>query len=301
MLRKVLRKRFVKRDILAEINQGMKVRRIIWLIIGLLLLALAFNVFILPLNLVSGVSGIAVMLKETLGLNPSNIILLANILLVIASLIFLDKKNTMQSIIGSILYPVFIQATAWIPQYINLEGLETVVIAVSGAIVSGVGIGMVFKAGYNSGGSDIVKKIVSKYAKVPMGKATIYVEGVIVICGLAVFGWQVFIYSLVVIAITSYLTDKMLIGISDHKTFQIITNKEKEVMNFILNDLSRGVTCLDGHGGYTGDKKKVLLCTVPTRQYFILKEGIMHIDPNAFYIVTDAYEVNGVNGRSKWI
>lgn len=293
MLKKIFNRSFYKKDVMEEINQSMRVKRIVWLIIGLLLLAISFNVFILPLNLVSGVSGVAVMLKETLGLNPSNIILLANVLLIIASLVFLDKRNTMQSIIGSILYPVFIQITAWIPQYIDLSGLETVVIAVSGAIVSGIGIGMVFKAGYNSGGSDIVKKIVSKYMKVPMGKATIYVEGVIVACGLLIFGWQVFIYSVVVIAITSYLTDKMLIGISDHKTFQVITTKEKEVMQFILKDLNRGVTCLEAHGGYTGEKRKVLLCTVPTRQYFILKEGITHIDPSAFYIVTDAYEVSG--------
>ena len=292
MLR-IFNKEFYQQDIMEEIKKSTRIKRIVWMLVGLLLLAVSFNVFILPLNLVSGVSGIAVMLKETLGLNPSNIIMLANVLLVIASLVFLGKKDTMQSIVGSILYPVLVQFTAWIPQYIDLGNLETVVIAISGAIISGIGMGMVFKAGYNSGGSDIIKKILSRYLKMPLGKATIYVEGVIVVIGLTIFGWQVFVYSVVVIAITSYLTDKVLIGISDHKTFQIITTKEKEVMKFILEDISRGVTCLEARGGYTGEKRKVLLCTVPTRQYFILKEGINKIDPKAFYIVTDAYEVGG--------
>lgn len=292
MLR-ILNKTFYNKNIMSEINKSHKVKKMISFIVGLILLAVAFNVFILPLHLVNGVSGISVVLNETLGLNPSNVIMLANVLLIIASLVFLGKKNTMQSVVGSILYPIFVELTSFLPDYIDLSGLETVVIAVSGAIISGIGTGMVFKAGYNSGGSDIVKKMVSKYCKVPMGKATIYVEGAIGVLGLITFGWQVFIYSVILLVITSYLTDKMMIGISDHKTFQIVTTKEKEVMSFILNDLNRGVTSLEARGGYTGEKRKVLLCTVPTRQYYIVKEGIKLIDPKAFYIVTDAYEVSG--------
>lgn len=290
---KIFNKEIYSKNIMAEINNSHKIKKLVSFIIGLILLAVAFNVFILPLHLVHGVSGISVILKETLGINPSSVILLANILLIIASLVFLGKKYTMQGVVGSILYPVFVQITSFLPNYIDLSGLETVVIAVSGAIITGVGTGMVFKAGYNSGGSDIVKKIVSKYCKMPMGKATIYVEGAIVLLGLITFGWQVFIYSVILIVIVSYLTDKMMIGISDHKTFQIVTSKEKEVMNFILEDLNRGVTSLEARGGYTGAKRKVLLCTVPTRQYYIVKEGIKLIDPTAFYIVTDAYEVSG--------
>ena len=287
---KIFNKEIYSKNIMAEINNSHKIKKIVSFIIGLILLAVAFNVFILPLH---GVSGISVVLKETMGINPSSVILLANVLLIIASLVFLGKKYTMQGVVGSILYPVFVQMTSFLPNYIDLTGLETVVIAVSGAIISGVGTGMVFKAGYNSGGSDIVKKIVSKYCKMPMGKATIYVEGAIVLLGLITFGWQVFIYSVILLAIVSYLTDKMMIGISDHKTFKIVTSKEKEVINFILKDLNRGVTSLEARGGYTGAKRKVLLCTVPTRQYYIVKEGIKLIDPTAFYIVTDAYEVSG--------
>lgn len=290
---KILNKSFYHKNIMAEINKSHKIKRLVSFIFGLLLLAIAFNVFILPLHLVNGVSGISVVLNKTMGINPSSVIMLANILLILASLAFLGKKDTMQSVVGSILYPVFVQITSFLPQYIDLSGLETVVIAVSGAIISGIGTGMVFKAGYNSGGSDIVKKIVSRYCKVPMGTSTIYVEGFIGTLGLITFGWQVFIYSVILLAITSYLTDKMMIGISDHKTFQIVTTKEKEVMRFILEDLNRGVTSLEAHGGYTGERRKVLLCTVPTRQYYIVKEGIRLIDPKAFYIVTDAYEVSG--------
>lgn len=285
--------KFYNKHVIEEINTNHKIKKYIWFITGVLLLAISFNVFILPLNLVSGVSGIGVILNETMGIDPSLVILLANILLIIAGLVFLGKKDTAAGIAGALLYPIFVELTSFLPNYIDLANLEPIVITVSGAIIGGIGSGMVFKAGYNSGGSDVMKKIVSKYAKVSIGKATIYVEGVIISLCLMTFGWQTFIYSLITLAISSYLTDKVIIGISDHKTFQIITTKEKEVMNFIMHELNRGVTILDGRGGYTGAKKKVLLCTVPTKQYYIVKEGIKIIDPNAFYIVTDAYEVSG--------
>ena len=72
-----------------------------------------------------------------------------------------------------------------------------------------------------------------------------------------------------------------------------MTKKEKEVKQLILNQLHHGVTILDSHGGYTDNKRRILLCTVPTKQYFLLKEGILQIDEDAFFIITDTYEVKG--------
>lgn len=138
-----------------------------------------------------------------------------------------------------------------------------------------------------------MKQIISQYGKKSLGQATIYIEGFIVTACLFVFGWQAFIYSIISLYIISTLTDKVILGISKYKTFQIITEKEKEVKHFILNGLHHGVTILDSKGGFTGEKKKILLCTIPTKQYFILKEGIMQIDKKAFFIVTDTYEVRG--------
>ena len=93
--------------------------------------------------------------------------------------------------------------------------------------------------------------------------------------------------------VISVLTDKVILGISKYKTFQIVTHKEKEVKQFILNQLHHGVTILESHGGYTGKEKKIILCTIPTKRYFLLKEGILKIDNKAFFIVTDTYEVEG--------
>ncbi len=284
---------FDDNKIVKEIYSSDRLKRYSIFFVGVLLQAIAFNVFILPSDMSFGVSGISVVLKRLFGINPSYIILIANLLLVVASFVYLGKSVTSKTIVGSILYPLLVEATVFLPSLINLGETEPVIIALSGAVLYGIGSGFVFKTGYTTGGSDVLKQILSQYGKKSMGQATLYVEGLIVTLCLFVFGWQAFIYSVLSLGVISVLTDKVILGISKYKTFQIITNKEKEVKQFILNQLHHGVTILDSHGGYTGDTKKILLCTIPTKRYFLLKEGILQIDKKAFFIVTDTYEVKG--------
>lgn len=285
--------KFDGEKIIEAVYNNDKVKRYFLFIFAVLLQAIAFNIFILPCNLIFGVSGISVILHDTLNLTPSLIILIANILLIIASFTFLGKDATKGTILGSLLYPLFIELTAGLSNYIDLENTEIVVIALAGAVLTGIGSGIVFREGFTTGGSDVIKQILSEYGKMSLGKATIYVEGVIILAGLLVFGWQSFIYSIIVLAVMSVITDKVLIGISQYKTFQIVTSKEKEVKQFLLNQLNHDVTEIYGRGAYTGNKQKILLCTLPTKEYFLAKEGILLIDPKAFFIVTDAYEVRG--------
>ena len=285
--------KFDGEKIIEAVYSNGKLKRYILFIFAVLLQAIAFNIFILPCNLIFGVSGISVILHDTLNLTPSLVILLANILLIIASFTFLGKDATKGTILGSLIYPLFIELTAGLSNYIDLENTEIVVIALAGAVLTGIGSGLVFREGFTTGGSDVLKQILSEYGKMSLGKATIYVEGVIILAGLLIFGWQSFIYSILVLAVMSIITDKVLIGISQYKTFQIVTSKEKEVKQFLLNQLHHGVTEIYGRGASTGNRQKILLSTLPTKEYFLAKEGILMIDPKAFFIVTDAYEVRG--------
>ena len=100
-------------------------------------------------------------------------------------------------------------------------------------------------------------------------------------------------YAVVVLYIISILTDKVLLGISSSKAFYIVTNRVSEVRNFVLVKLGHGITIFDAVGGFSKEDQKVLFCVVPTREYFKLKEGIHAIDKEAFFVVTDAYEVFG--------
>jgi uncharacterized membrane-anchored protein YitT (DUF2179 family) len=93
--------------------------------------------------------------------------------------------------------------------------------------------------------------------------------------------------------IISIITDRVILGISKSKAFYIITEHETEIKKFITQNLSHGITVLEARGGYTGNMQKVIMCIIPTKEYYLFKEGIEMIDKNAFFIVTDAYEVSG--------
>lgn len=289
----LFKKRKNEKLILEQIYSKTRLIRYSQFIIGLLLVSVAFNAFILPNDIVYGVSGISVILNKTLNISPSLVILIGGIALLILSFIVLGKEKTKNSIVGSLLYPVFVELTSWIVKYIDLGSTETVVVVLFGAVISGVGFGLIFKSGFTTGGTDILNQIVSEKAKVSIGKSMIFTDGVIIVSSLFVFGWQKFIYSIINMYIISVMTDKVILGISSSKTFYIITEREDEVKKFILDYLSHGITVLEARGGYTNSKQKVIMCTIPTKEYFKAKEGIHAIDKEAFFIVTDAYEVYG--------
>jgi hypothetical protein len=289
----LFKKRKNEKLILEQIYSKTRLIRYSQFIIGLLLVSVAFNAFILPNDIVYGVSGIGVILNKTLNISPSLVILIGGIALLILSFIVLGKEKTKNSIVGSLLYPVFVELTSWIVKYIDLGSTETVVVVLFGAVISGVGFGLIFKSGFTTGGTDILNQIVSEKAKVSIGKSMIFTDGVIIVSSLFVFGWQKFIYSIINMYIISVMTDKVILGISSSKTFYIITEREDEVKKFILDYLSHGITVLEARGGYTNSKQKVIMCTIPTKEYFKAKEGIHAIDKEAFFIVTDAYEVYG--------
>ena len=262
-------------------------------ILGVFLVAISYNVFLLPSNTVYGVGGIGVILKKILNITPALTIFIGSMLLLALSWFALGKKKTLRTVAGSILYPIFVAATSYYVRYFDLGTLEPVVVVIIGAVTHGLGLGLIFKAGYTTGGTDILNDIVAKYGKVSIGKAMLFTDGLIILISLFVFDFPTFIYSIISLYIISVMTDKVILGISQSKTFYIITDNETSVKKFIMNNLNHGVTVLQGRGGYTGDNQKIIMCTLPTREYFILKEGLKEIDPEAFFLVTDAYEVSG--------
>ncbi len=261
--------------------------------IGVLLLAVSYNFFSIPNNITYGVGGLGVIFKKLLGLDPFFVMLTGSIILLFLSLLLLGKESTKNTLIGSLLYPILVKLTEFLPGVLNLGEIEPFLQVLCGAIVSGTGLGLVFKAGFTTGGTDILNHIVSKYGKMNVGTSMFYTDGLIILFSLFVFNFQTFIYSIINLAIISMITDKVVLGISQSKAFFIVTEHETSVKKFIMNSMTHGVTVLEGRGGYTGDFKKVIMCIIPTSQYYALKEGIKKIDKEAFFVVTDAYEVSG--------
>ena len=277
-----------------KVKQKIRIKELLEFILGCFLVALAFNLFMSPNNLVAGgISGLSLVLKYFFGLNPSMIISVANVFLIILSFLVLGKEKTKATILGSILFPVFVSLTEHLSTYISFKESEMILIAVFGGVLQGLGAGLIFRAGYSTGGTDILNMIVSKIFKISLGNSMLFTDGTIIIIGAFVFGFNHLMYSLIILYLISTLTDKVVLGISDSKAFYIITSKEKEVKDFVINELKHGVTEFKAIGGYNNENQTVLMSVVPTREYYKLKEGIHSIDKNAFFVAMDSYEVKG--------
>ena len=125
-----------------------------------------------------------------------------------------------------------------------------------------------------------------------MGKATWISDGLVVLSGLLVFSWEIVLYGFLVLYLIAFMTDKVVLGISQSKAFYIVTTKEAEVREFLLSITDGGVTIINARGGYSNDEQTLLLGVVPTRQYFIVKEGLREIDDSIFFLACDSYEVS---------
>ncbi len=284
-------------NIVKEIYKKDIFKRSISFILGVLIVALAFNIFMLPNNIVYGVSGLAVICKKLFGFDVSLVILIGSLILLAMSFALMGKEKTSKTVIGSLMYPLFVKATEWVIPYVDLGNTEPLLLALFGAAISGFGMGLIFKSGYTTGGTDILNQIVAKYFKMSIGNSMFFTDGIIILGSLFVFGLEKFLYSVVSISVISYMADKVILGISQSKTFYIITDHETAVKKFIMANLSHGITVIDARGGYTGNFQKMLMCTLPTKDYFLLKEGLQSIDPDIFFMVTDAYEVSGGSKR----
>lgn len=280
--------------IVNNIYQHSKIKRYTQFIFGCLLVALAFNLFYSPNNIVAGgVSGLSIVLNHFFKFNQSYVILIANIFLLILSYIFLGKDKTKLSILGSILFPFFVNLTSFLSKYVSFNQSEMLLVAIFGGLLQGVGAGLIFKAGFSTGGTDILNMIISKKLKIGMGQAMIFTDGTIVLLGFFAFGFNKLMYALIVLYLVTWAMDRVLLGISDAKAFYIITKKDKEVKEYILKEMKHGVTKFEATGGYKDKDQNVLMSVIPTKEYYRFKEGIHLIDPDAFFVVTDAYQVFG--------
>ena len=270
-----------------------RIRRYLELVAGVFVLALAFNLFMLPNRIVSGFSGIAVIFSSLFNLDASVFILFMTVILLIVGIFALGKEKIMLTIFGALLYPALVKLTEPLINYITIDNSDVLLSVLFGGLLTGVGSGLVFRAGFSTGGSDTLIQIMNKYLNISLGKANLIINIIIISGGVFAFGWTRLMYSLVCLYIVSLVMDRIILGISNSKSFYIITEHEAEIKTYIMQKLGRGVTAIEARGGFTNNKEKILMCIVPTREYFILKNVVNKIDKNAVLLITDVYETKG--------
>lgn len=276
-----------------------------FIVAGSFILAVGYVYFIIPHKIVpGGVYGIAIVVHYlTAGIYslwPSGFPiglfgLLLNIPLTIAGIKILGPRFGIKTIFGLVLTSVFIDGITFLRPDGDAPLVNDILLScVFGGVLSGFGLGLIFKSRATSGGSDIIAMIFAKYTRIQLGRLMIYVDSVIVLLSLVAFkDWTIPLYSWIVIYVTGHAIDLTLEGADYHKAMLIISKKHDEIKSKLLYDLDRGGTYLDGEGMYTGDRKRIIYTVVSRREVAILEEFISKIDPDAFITIMDAKEILG--------
>lgn len=269
----------------------------IMLVIGTGLIAVSIQCIYDPISLVTGgFTGLAIVVKEiTRNLIPGGIPLWAtnmilNIPVFLAALKIKGKQFIGRTLAGTFLLSLWL----YVLPAADLTQGDYIISAVFGGCIGGTGMGLVLLSRSTTGGTDMVATLLQHYHRhYSIVQILQILDGLIVLCGLWVFGLHNALYAIVAIFITSKVSDTLMEGFKFSKAAYIITDRYEQVAERIMKDMDRGVTGLMAKGMYTGEEKCMLYCVVSQKEIVLVKEIVAQVDPKAFVIVSDAREVLG--------
>ena len=264
---------------------------LIGIILGTFIAAAGLNMFMVPNMLVpGGVSGLGVFLYHMICIPVGLTIILLNIPLFIWGYIALGWRIIVQSLLGTILFSLAVDVTApFLPRATD----DLLLAAVYGGVVVGVGVGLVFRFRSSTGGTSLLSLILAKISGISPGQAMFSGDLVVLVLALFIFSSEAAMYSALALFVSVKVIDAIQEGLGMAKQAIIITCCGAEINERLLNELGRGVTRIEGSGGYTGEGREVLLCVVTRQQVSRLQWIIHEVDPNAFVIIGNATEVHG--------
>lgn len=289
------RKKYDIKLLLNKINSENVYKNFFLFIMGIAIGSIAVSVIYNQYGIVtSGSTGIAILLNKIFHIDLSLMVLVVcSILLVVGFAVFGIEYGS-KNILITILSPIFIKAASLLNYIINFDNISYFLLAIVAGLLSGVSTGLIRKSGYSPGGLGVVYDILSKKFKMTIGNASLVINVLIMIVSLFSFGLSAFIYGFIALYVSSAITDRVMIGISNNKAFYIITKNSLEVRDYIINKLHHTVTIVNAKGGYSNKRKKMLICVIPTTEYTRVKKVVREIDKDAFFLITDSYYV------SKW-
>ncbi len=258
---------------------------------GVLLSAFAFNLFFQRYNVVAGGStGLSILLSDFMTVDISLILFVLNLICLIIGLIFIGWEYAIKMLAITFIYPTFVKLTLFLTNLIDLEDTSIFLVMIIGGGLTGYANGLIRNSGYSPGGFYALYDVMSKYLHMTIGTANTIINVILISLGGFYFGIEKAIYAIISLLVSSYIVDRVTIGISDNKVFYIVTDKPLEVQEYVNDKLNYDITLVNARGGYSNKKKKMLMCVVPTIEYVKLKEIVKEIDDKAFFLIVDTYE-----------
>lgn len=266
---------------------------------GSLLQAVAIRLFLVPANLVSGgVSGISQLINYYTGWPIGLMIFLGNLPLFILGWKFLGGRRFAMRTAFSVLAVSVL--TDLLVLVLPQNGLTDDILlnTLYGGVVSGLGYGLVYRGQGTSGGSDILARILSHWRGISISQSYLATDAIVIFIAGLTFSWENALYALVLLYISGIAAEAITQGSDVMRTVLVITSKPQDVAKMIMDDLERGVTFLQGRGGYTGQERTILYCVISRSEAAQVKALVKDVDPKAFMVIGHANEVLGEGFRA---
>jgi uncharacterized membrane-anchored protein YitT (DUF2179 family) len=257
---------------------------------GCLIIALSFNLFLNPNQIASGgVAGISTIVHYLWNVEPAVTQWILNIPLFILGALFLGGQFGLKTAVSSVAMPFFVLLTSMI----HPPTTNPLLASIYGGLGIGAGLGVVFRAKGSTGGLDAAAQLIHKWTGIGYGLAVAILDGMVILAAGFVFSPEKALYALIVLYVTAKTIDLVQLGFRRSKMAFIISSETEAIRQAVLQQLDRGLTLLDGRGGYTGENRPILMVVVGRTEVARLKAIVREADRDAFVILADAAEVLG--------
>jgi len=266
-------------------------RTILEVVIGSALYSLGMNLFYTPAKLLAGgVAGFAQLLNYEFGLPVSLMVVLINIPMFLLGWKLVNRKFILYSTVGMAIFTGFIQLFSGL----HLEFSSPLTSVMMGGVLTGLGVGLIYRSGASVGGTDIISKILHKYFSVNMATSGLVINAVIVFMSAFIYGIDQAVLTICAMFISAQVNSYVIDGWDHRRAILIVSDKKEELPKALMEKLKRGVTIVDAEGAYTGQEHYLMYCVISKHQLGQLKSVVKQVDPNAFFTIIT---VNGVYGK----
>lgn len=264
-------------------------KQIFFVPVGIFLIVLPIKTMLAPLGVSgAGTGGIAIIVKHMFDINMSIFVLIVNLILLFISLFVLGKGFFLKTFYGTLLYPLIL---GLIPEVAITDDIMLSVLFAS--LSTALGVNILYYLNASSGGTSIPPVILKKYTGLNVSLGLFISDGIVVVASAFVLGIQSFMYSSLLVMLTSVIMESLSSGFSRKKSILIISEQHRAIANDILNKIGRGATYLQAKGAYSEKNLEILMVVLNERDYFKLQSIVNENDPNAFVIVQNAQRVVG--------
>ena len=269
-----------------------KAMDILLVLVGNVLMSIGVGAFILPAGLmIGGATGIGLIVSHYWGIPVSSLVAVYNAVMFLIGAVFLGKHFAATTLISSFLFPFLLgQIEAVVQSPLTSDLLLSVIL---GGVLSGLGIGIVIRAGSSTGGNDIPMLLLNNKLGVPISAAMYSLDFIILCLQLPYSSLEIALYSIVLIATYSIMADKASTLGKGRVQVRIISSEHKKISRAIQEQIDRGVTLYRIEGGYTSQESCEVMTVVSGRELNRLNRLIMEIDPQAFIMIAHINEVRG--------